>query len=207
MTNKWPKITGRRRTRISPWMAIIEREVEFARGAKPELYHAVDQSDYVAIVAQLPDGRIPIIRQYRPALESFTWELPAGLTDEGEDPAACCRRELMEETGFAAVSVHPLGSFAPCTGRLSNWLHSFYVKTRQVPEQKNVEPGIGLKLVTLPELAKMVRVGEFTLQLHAGALLLAGLHGFISLEAFQRRRSSASAANPRTRSSPRRSPH
>src|SRR5579862_1100974 len=80
-----------------------------------------------AIVAQLPDGRFPIIRQYRPALESFTWELPAGLLDEGEDPAACCRRELMEETGFTALSLHPLGRYAPCSGRFSNWLHSFFV--------------------------------------------------------------------------------
>jgi ADP-ribose pyrophosphatase len=187
-------------------MGIIERDVEFARGAKGELYHAVDQRDYVAIVAQLPDGRIAIIRQYRPALESFTWELPAGLLDEGEDPAACCRRELMEETGFAALSVYPLGRYAPCTGRLSNWLHSFYVTLGQVAEQKNVEAGIELKLVTLPQLAKMIRAGEFTLQLHAGALLLAGLHGFISLEAFQGQRSSPSAARSRTRSSSRRSP-
>jgi len=46
MTEKWPKVTARRRTRVSPWMAIIEREVEFAPGAKGELYHAVDQRDY-----------------------------------------------------------------------------------------------------------------------------------------------------------------
>jgi hypothetical protein len=55
------------------------------------------QQDYIAIVAALPDGRLPIVRQYRPALESFTWELPAGLVESGEDAAACCRRELMEE--------------------------------------------------------------------------------------------------------------
>jgi 8-oxo-dGTP pyrophosphatase MutT (NUDIX family) len=206
MTEKWPKITARRRTRISPWMGIIEREVEFARGAKPELYHAVDQRDYVAIVAQLPDGRIPIIRQYRPALESFTWELPAGLLDDGEDPAACCRRELMEETGFAALSVHPLGRYAPCSGRLSNWLHSFFVTIGPASENKRPEPGIELKLVTPAQLADLIQAGEFALQLHAGALLLAGMQGFISLEAFQRQRASASPARSRPRSSSRRSP-
>ena len=41
------------------------------------------------------------MRQYRPALEAFTWELPAGLVDPGEDPAETCRRELMEETDFS----------------------------------------------------------------------------------------------------------
>ena len=102
MAEDWPKIKARRTRRISPWMTIIEREVEFAPGAKPEIYHAVNQQDYIAIVAALPDRRLPIVRQYRPALESFTWELPAGLVDPDEEAAACCRRELMEETGFGA---------------------------------------------------------------------------------------------------------
>lgn len=185
MTEKWPKITARRTTRISPWMAIIERKVEFARGAQPQLYHAVDQDDYVAIIAALPDGRIPIVRQYRPAVESFTWELPAGLVAQGEDPAVSCRRELMEETGFTAHTVYPLGRHAPCTGRLSNRLHSFFAAIGPVAEHKPVEPGIDLKLVTLAQLAKLIRDGEFVLQLHMGALLLAGLHGYIDLEAFQ----------------------
>ena len=45
----WPKINARRTIKVSPWMEIIEREVEFAPGAKPELYHAVAQQDYVAM--------------------------------------------------------------------------------------------------------------------------------------------------------------
>jgi hypothetical protein len=52
----WPKITARRTINVSPWMQIIEREVKFAPGAKPELYHAVAQQDYTAIVARTPDG-------------------------------------------------------------------------------------------------------------------------------------------------------
>ena len=81
MDEGWPKIKARNTKRVSPWMAIIEREVEFAPGAEREIYHAVSQQDYIAIVAALPDSRIPIVRQYRPALESFTWEFPAGLID------------------------------------------------------------------------------------------------------------------------------
>jgi ADP-ribose pyrophosphatase len=100
MVENWPKIKARQITRVSPWMAIIEREVEFAPDAERELYHAVVQQDYIAIVAALPDSRIPIVRQYRPALESFTWELPAGLVEPGENAAACCRRELMEGDWF-----------------------------------------------------------------------------------------------------------
>jgi len=71
MAEDWPKVVSRRLTRVSPWMTVIERAVEFAPGAPVELYHAVGQQDYIAIVALTPEGRIPIVRQYRPALERF----------------------------------------------------------------------------------------------------------------------------------------
>ena len=185
MAENWPKIKARRTTRVSPWMTIIEREVEFAPGAERELYHAVGQQDYIAIVAALPDSRIPIIRQYRPALESFTWELPAGLVEPGEDATACCRRELMEETGFAARAVHALGSYAPCTARLSNRVHSMFAEIDSITERKPAESGIELKLVSPAQLGELILAGEFVLQLHIGALLLAGLHGRVDLDAFQ----------------------
>jgi ADP-ribose pyrophosphatase len=166
-------------------MAIIEREVEFAPGAECEIYHAVSQQDYIAIVAALLDGRLPIVRQYRPALESCTWELPAGLIEPNEDAAACCRRELIEETGFAARAVHALGSYAPCTARLSNRVHSFYVEIDSSAERNPSEPGIELKLVSPAQLAELILAGEFVLQLHIGAVLLASLRGYIDLGSFQ----------------------
>jgi 8-oxo-dGTP pyrophosphatase MutT (NUDIX family) len=181
----WPRIKTRRTTKLSPWVETIEREVEFAPGSKPELYHAVGQQDYIAIVARTPDGTIPIVRQYRPALERFTWELPAGMLDKGETPTDCCRRELMEETGFPARAIHGLGSYAPCTARLSNWVHSFFVETGPRGAQPVTEPGIDLKLVTHHELAALILAGEFVLQLHIGALLLAGMRGHLDLDALR----------------------
>ena len=97
MAEEWPKIRARQTTTISPWMDVIAREVEFAPGATPQIYHAVGQQDYLAILARTPDGRIPIVRQYRPAFECFTWELPAGLVERGEDPAAAATREQRAE--------------------------------------------------------------------------------------------------------------
>jgi ADP-ribose pyrophosphatase len=183
MAGDWPKIKARRFTTVSPWMKLIEREVEFATGSAPHLYHAVDQADYIAIVAHTPEGLIPIVRQYRPAVEGFTWELPAGMVDAGETPEACCVRELQEETGFAARKVHALGAYAPCTARLSNRIHSFFVETgeRGAPS----EVAIDVKLVSPQELGALIVSGEFVLQLHIGAVLLAGLRGFIDLGALK----------------------
>ena len=179
----WPKVVSRRATRVSPWVEIIERGVEFTPGAKPELYHAVGQADYVAIVARTPEGTIPIVRQYRPACEAFTWELPAGTLDGNEQPADCCRRELLEETGFPAQKIHALGSYAPCTARLSNRIHTFFVETGARAGLPAIEPGIELKLVSPAELAALILAKEFVLQLHIGALLLAAMHGHIEFAA------------------------
>ena len=179
MAGKWPKIRSRSTTRVSPWMSIIAREVEFARDAPPQLYHAVEQADYVSIVARTKSGRFPLVRQYRPTIEAFTWELPCGMVDPGEDPAETCRRELLEETGLAARSIHRLGDSSPCTGRLNNRIHAFFVKTgEQIAEP---EPGIVVETVTARDLVRMIKAGEFISQLHIGSLMLAELYGFIDL--------------------------
>ncbi len=181
MSDDWPKIRDRRETPLSPWMTIIERDVEFAAGQKPETYYAVAQSDYVSILARTPDGRIPIVRQFRPALEQFTWELPAGLVDDGEDPEATCRRELLEETGYTARAVHKLGITAPCSGRLSNRLHSFFVEADDQIAAFRPEAGIQVKLISMTDLAMLVTSGDFANQSHIGTIMQAALCGWVEL--------------------------
>ena len=105
-------------------MDIIAREVVFSPGGPVQTYHAVGQQDYVAIVARTPDGRIPIVRQYRPALETFTWELPAGLVEHDEDPAESCRRELLEETGYPADAIQ-CAWLGGCLQRAAEQPHPF----------------------------------------------------------------------------------
>jgi ADP-ribose pyrophosphatase len=63
------------------------------------------------VVPVLPDGRILLVRQLRPAIDRECLELPAGAReDPGEDGAETARRELEEETGYRA-------------GRLTKLLH------------------------------------------------------------------------------------
>ncbi|HKA79154.1 MAG TPA: NUDIX hydrolase [Xanthobacteraceae bacterium] len=178
---KWPRIRARRTTEVSPWMSIIARDVEFARGEPAQTYHAVEQADYIAIVALTRGGKIAIVRQYRPALEAFAWELPAGLVDPGEAPIESCRRELLEETGLTARAVHALGEKSPCTGRLNNRVHTFVVEAGERIAGFEPEPGVEAKLVSPAEIVRLIRAGEFVSQLHIGALLLAELHGFVAL--------------------------
>lgn len=181
MDQQWPKITSRETITISPWVEIVSRQVEFAPGEPAQIYHSVAQHDYLAIVAVTPDGRIPIVRQYRPALEMFTWELPAGLAEPGEDHAEGCVRELREETGYPTLAIHPLGSAAPCTGRFSNRIHSYFLQAGERADDFVPEPGVTAELATPSELTAMIRSGELIQQVHLGALLLAQMRGFLTL--------------------------
>ena len=62
-----------------------------------------------AIVPFLDDDTIVMLRQYRHAAGGVIWEVPAGKLDPGEQPEACARRELGEETGYRAGQLELLG--------------------------------------------------------------------------------------------------
>ncbi|HVR58287.1 MAG TPA: NUDIX hydrolase [Pseudolabrys sp.] len=180
-SDSWPRITSRTTTRISPWVALVAREVEFSPGAEREIYHSVRTFDYVVVLAVTPDGRVPLVRQYRPAVEDFTLEFPAGIIDAGEDAATTACRELLEETGFPTRKVYPLGVNKTDAGRLSNRVHSYLIETAaQVPDFKP-EEGVITRLVTPSELVDLVLRGEFDAQTDLGTLLLAIVHGYLKL--------------------------
>ena len=73
----------------------------------------IEKWDYIdhkrggaCIVPVLPDGRILMIHQYRPAIDRETLELPAGARDSiQEDTAVTAARELEEETGYRSDKI------------------------------------------------------------------------------------------------------
>lgn len=172
-----PRILSRTLERLSPWVNIVEKQIEFAPGAAPQAYHFVSLRDYVAILARTLDGRYPLVRQFRPAIEADTLEFPAGMLDEGETPEQCCRRELAEETGFAAGRVVCLGSFYSDTGRLTNRTHVFAVEAIGRVDAFEPELGIALELADERQFLDYVRRGEFHHQLHLGVLGMLWLAG------------------------------
>ncbi len=169
-----PRVLRRSKSVISPWVSVMERTVDFG-GGRVEVYHAIEQADYIAILAVTPDFQLPIVRQYRPALERYTWELPAGMVDAGEDPADTCARELREETGLQALRIHALGVHATDSARMSNRIYSFLVETEALQAGVRPEAGIEVQFVSLERLRAMILSGEFDLQYHVAALGLAML--------------------------------
>jgi ADP-ribose pyrophosphatase len=61
------------------------------------------------IVPVFEDQTIGLINQYRYAVRSYIYEVPAGTMDPQEQPKECAARELEEETGYAATELVSLG--------------------------------------------------------------------------------------------------
>jgi len=111
---------------------IKTRRVE-VKGREHEFYY-LPHPGAVAIAA-LQDGKIALIRQFRPSIEKQIWEVPAGTLEPGEDPADCALRELAEETGYRAKEVAHLLSFYVAPGYSTEFLHLFLARELTPGEQ------------------------------------------------------------------------
>ena len=59
-----------------------------------------DRGAAVIIALLRPSDKLVLIRQFRPPVDNYVIEFPAGLIDEGEDSKSSAIRELKEETGY-----------------------------------------------------------------------------------------------------------
>jgi 8-oxo-dGTP pyrophosphatase MutT (NUDIX family) len=67
-----------------------------------EAVERVNCDGIVAIVPVTGEGEMILIRQFRPPVDAYVIEFPAGLNDRGENAEEVASRELLEETGYAA---------------------------------------------------------------------------------------------------------
>jgi ADP-ribose pyrophosphatase len=72
-----------------------------------------------------PDPAVLLLEQYRYATGGVIWEIPAGTLEPGEDPEACARRELMEETGARADRIEHLTTIYTTPGFTDERIHLF----------------------------------------------------------------------------------
>ena len=161
----------------TPWCRLVAKTMQ--PGEEP--WYSVQGPDYTAVVALTPEGRILAVRQYRPAVEQFTVELPCGNIDGGETPEESARRELLEETGYQAETLEPLGPMFPDVGRLGARAWFFLAPCARRVENWMPEVGVEVLSYSMAELAAAIEDGTFNHALHVAALVPAMLRGRIKL--------------------------
>ncbi|CAK8054872.1 NUDIX hydrolase [Eupransor demetentiae] len=81
----------------------VDEEEITLPGEKPFLRQVVNTTDSVTIaVVKEIDGvkNVLVEKEYRAPIKSYSWGLPAGRIDEGEEPKVAAKRETQEETGY-----------------------------------------------------------------------------------------------------------
>ncbi len=161
----------------TPWFELLAKTIS----PDEPPYYSLRLPDYAAVIAITGDARVLLVRQYRPAVERYTLELPSGIVDPGETPAQAAGRELLEETGYVANEIEVLGSHYPDTGRLGNQIWCCFAPRVQAEPGRQPERGIELVTWSIPELWRATAEGEFDHSLHVAILLMGVLRGRLSL--------------------------
>jgi ADP-ribose pyrophosphatase len=81
----------------------------------------------VAIIPIIGDEVI-LIKQFRPSLDKWVLEVPAGRVEINEALEDTARRELIEEVGYDAKTLIKLVSIYPAPGYSDEVLHIFLAK-------------------------------------------------------------------------------
>lgn len=142
-------------------------------------YYRLSCSDSVSIIAKTADEKIILVRQYRPAVETFTYEFPSGYVDGNESPEKAIKREFEEETGYRCRQMTYIGALKICPSRINNTLYVFFGKGAKLLSGSKKDSDTELILVTPDEFKKLLLSGEWIDSSSVAMFQLAQLKGYL----------------------------
>lgn len=136
-------------------------------------FYVIEAPDWINIIPLTANDEVVMIEQYRHGTGEVTLEIPGGMVDAGESPIEAAAREMLEETGYKASEVVPLGKTRPNPAIQDNWIHTFLArdaKFEHAPEFHGTEH-TAVRLVPLADVPGLIASGVIT-----HALVVVGFH-------------------------------
>lgn len=109
MVTNWQKLNEE--VVYKGWRNMLRRRFMLPGGEEMD-FDIFNGGDFVTVAAITQSREFLLIRQFRPGPESIQISFPEGAIDNEESPLATARRELLEETGYAAGEIHFLREIA-----------------------------------------------------------------------------------------------
>ena len=120
----------------------------------------------VVIVPVTDTGDIILVRQYRPAIGRWAWELPAGTLKPKEDEQRAAARECQEEIGLIPAQLDKLGAFFPTPGYCDEEMNFYRATGLREPTdgdeaaKPDEDEDIETRAFPVDEIHRMIASGE-----------------------------------------------
>jgi len=126
--------------------------------ARWEVVHHIGS---VGIIPFLSKDRIVLVEQFRYAVGERLLEIPAGTLHKGERPLSAAKREIREETGYAANKFKKLNIFYPSPGVTDEFV-VIYKATGLRPSKlaADFDEEIKVKVVKLSDALEYIKEGK-----------------------------------------------
>lgn len=142
------------------------------RGTERDFF-VLHSPDWVNALALTPDGGLLMVNQFRYGTQDFSWEIPGGLVDPGEDPIVAAARELLEETGYGGTCRGVIGRVSPNPAILNNTCHFVLFEdcTRQAEVDWDTDEEIAVEVRPVAQALRDAATGALRHALTLDALL------------------------------------
>lgn len=150
----------------------------------PHTFYRLAAADWVNVIPLTDGGEVVLVRQFRAGVEAETLEIPGGIVDPGETPRAAAERELLEETGFCAREVQPLGVVHPNPALFTNRCHTFVARGVRSCAEQRLDDGEAIRVerVPLARVPALLSGGQIT-----HALVVSAFYWLFAREGFPSR--------------------